>query len=43
MLQPRDVDELIAESKSKVPSRLRNMHDLISAAVQDDLDQELFN
>lgn len=43
MIQPRDVDELIAESISKLPSHLKNMHGLISAAVQDDIDRELFN
>jgi hypothetical protein len=43
MIQPRDVDELIAESISKLPSHFKNMHGLISAAVQDDIDRELFN
>ncbi|CAC5396314.1 unnamed protein product [Mytilus coruscus] len=35
------VDELV-ERSSKSPSRLRKMDDLVSAAIQDDIDQDIF-
>ncbi|XP_052061919.1 regulator of G-protein signaling protein-like [Mytilus californianus] len=35
------VDELV-ERSSKSPSRLRKMNDLVSAAIQDDIDQDIF-